>query len=107
MFHNKRETRQHSPSKPINLDRGLLYKTMFVLLAMSMSCLDDGGIYKSRANHLERPAEIHENEHTKVDLPIGYRSINTVDEENLHNNSEVSLSSIVGSIHIRKGHEPV
>jgi hypothetical protein len=43
------------------------------------SCLDDGGIYKGRLNHRERAREIDETQDTKVDLPVDYREIETVE----------------------------
>ncbi len=50
---------------------------------------DDGGIYKGRMNHRERALEVNETRDTKIDLPIDYRQIQTVDEENLYGNAGV------------------
>jgi len=47
---------------------------------------DDGGIYKNRNNHRDRAHEIEETRDTKIDLPIDYRQVETVDEENLYGN---------------------
>jgi hypothetical protein len=44
-----------------------------------MSYLDDGGIYKGRLNHRERAREIDETRDTKVDLPVDYREVETVE----------------------------
>ncbi len=51
--------------------------------------VDDGGIYKGRTNHRERVREVNETRDTKVDLPIDYREVQTIDEENLYGNAEV------------------
>lgn len=45
---------------------------------------DDGGIYKGRMNQRERPREIDDTRDTKIDLPIGYQDVQTVDEENFY-----------------------
>ncbi len=41
--------------------------------------LDDGGIYKGRSNYRERVREVDETRDTKVDLPVDYREVETVD----------------------------
>ena len=41
--------------------------------------LDDGGIYKGRSNQRERAREVEETRHTKVDLPVDYREVETVE----------------------------
>ena len=45
--------------------------------------LDDGGIYKGRLNYRERVREIDETRDTKVDLPVDFRDVETV-EVNSH-----------------------
>ncbi len=45
--------------------------------------VDDGGIYKSRVNHRERAREIEETRDTKVELPVGYREVETVEASSL------------------------
>jgi hypothetical protein len=51
--------------------------------------LDDGGIYKGRMNHRERVREVDETHDTKTDLPVDYRQVQTIDEENLYGNTGV------------------
>ena len=41
--------------------------------------VDDGGIYKGRLNHRERVREIDDTRDTKVDLPVDYREVETVE----------------------------
>lgn len=41
--------------------------------------LDDGGIYKGRFQHRERVREIEDTRDTKVDLPVDYRELETVE----------------------------
>jgi len=43
--------------------------------------LDEGGIYKGRLNRRERVHEVNETRDTKVDLPVDYREVETVEEE--------------------------
>lgn len=50
---------------------------------------DDGGIYKNRTNHRDRAREIDDTHDTKIDLPVGYREVETVDEEDLYRNAGV------------------
>jgi hypothetical protein len=50
---------------------------------------DDGGIYKGRLNNREHAREIDDTRDTKVDLPVDYREVETVDEENLYGNTGV------------------
>ena len=50
---------------------------------------DDGGIYKSRINHREHAREIDETRDTKTDIPVDYREVQTVDEEDLYGNAGV------------------
>jgi hypothetical protein len=69
-FNNKPQQHRRGPTKEIDLDR------------------DDGGIYKGRTNHRERVREVNETRDTKVDLPIDYREVQTIDEENLYGNAE-------------------
>ena len=40
-------------------------------------------------NHRERALEVDETRDTKTDLPIDYRQIQTVDEEDLYGNTGV------------------
>lgn len=54
--------------------------------------LDDGGIYKGRLNHRERVREIDETRDTKVDLPVDYREVETVEDETLYGKNGVSYS---------------
>jgi hypothetical protein len=53
--------------------------------------LDEGGIYKGRLNRRERIHEVNETRDTKVDLPVDYREVETVEEEEeaLHGNTAV------------------
>ncbi len=41
--------------------------------------LDDGGIYKGRSSQRQRAREIDETGDTKVDLPVDYREVETVE----------------------------
>ena len=65
-FNYKPQQHRRGPTKETDLDR------------------DDGGIYKGRMNHRERPREIDETHDTKVDLPVDYRDAQPVDEEHLY-----------------------
>ena len=62
---------------------------------MCCVCSDDGGIYKRRVNHRDYAEEIDDNRETKVDLPVDYREVETVDDENLYSN--IGVSSINSS----------
>lgn len=44
--------------------------------------LDDGGVYKGRSNHRERAREVDDTRDTKVEIPIDYREIETVEVNN-------------------------
>lgn len=60
---------------------------------MCCVCSDDGGIYKRRTNHRDYAEEIDDNRETKVELPIDYREVETVDDENLYSNTGVSSTT--------------
>lgn len=45
--------------------------------------LDDGGIYKGRLNHREHVREVDETRDTKVELPVNYREVETVEVSSL------------------------
>ncbi|CAF3450800.1 unnamed protein product [Rotaria sp. Silwood1] len=68
-FNSKPQQHRRGPTKETDLDR------------------DDGGIYKGRLNHREHVREIDETRDTKVDLPVDYREVETVEEENLYGNT--------------------
>ncbi|CAF4014795.1 unnamed protein product [Rotaria sp. Silwood2] len=68
-FNNKPQQHRRGPTKETDLDR------------------DDGGIYKGRLNHREHVREIDETRDTKVDLPVDYREVETVEEESLYGNT--------------------
>jgi len=68
-FSSKPQQHRRGPTKEIDLDR------------------DDGGIYKGRVNHRDRAREVDETRDTKVDLPVDYRDVETVDDENLYGQS--------------------
>ncbi|CAF3405616.1 unnamed protein product [Rotaria socialis] len=68
-FNNKPQQHRRGPTKETDLDR------------------DDGGIYKGRLNHREHVREIDETHDTKVDLPVDYREVETVEDENLFGNA--------------------
>ena len=42
----------------------------------------------------ERPPEINDTRHTKVDLPVDYREAETVDDEHIYGNVGVSSLDI-------------
>ncbi|CAF0892467.1 unnamed protein product [Adineta ricciae] len=69
-FNNKPHSIRRGPTQETDLDR------------------DDGGIYKGRLNHRERVREIDDTRDTKVDLPVDYREIETVEDENYYGNTE-------------------
>lgn len=41
--------------------------------------LDDGGVYKGRLNQRERVREIEDTRDTKVELPVDFREVETVE----------------------------
>ena len=41
--------------------------------------IDDGGIYKGRLNNRERAREVDETRDTKVELPVDFREVETVE----------------------------
>ena len=45
----------------------------------SLRCLDDGGIYKGRVNHRDRAREVDDTRETKVEIPVDFRDVETVD----------------------------
>ncbi|UJR30426.1 hypothetical protein I4U23_017960 [Adineta vaga] len=69
-FNSKPQSLRRGPTQEIDLDR------------------DDGGIYKGRSNHRERVRQIDDTRDTKIDLPVDYREIETVEDESLHGNTE-------------------
>ena len=88
-FFNQKAPPRRGPTKETDLDRG----SMPQLVSFTFACSDDGGIYKRRTNHRDYAEEIDDNRETKVDLPIDYRQVETVDDEHLYGDLGV------GSVH--------
>ncbi|CAF0808970.1 unnamed protein product [Didymodactylos carnosus] len=66
-FNNKPQQHRRGPPREIDLDR------------------DDGGVFKSKGvNYRDRVREVEDTKDTKVDLPVGFREIETVDDEQLY-----------------------
>lgn len=80
-FNSKPQQHRRGPTKETDLDRGEINEQE-TDENIDMVDLDDGGVYKGRSNNRERAREIADTRDTKIDLPVHYREVETVDVNN-------------------------